>query len=259
MTLLRIDPHAHLYDTYSLNTWCQAAVKNLGVASDVFGAVIVVDRAGQDSFKRLRSELVEIWSEAGSANNPDKVLNGYCTVGNVRLNVIRGVQYISSEKLEVLGLGVSRSATDGETCRDLIARINSEGGIACLPWSPGKWLGKRGRVVNEILESVSPAQCIVGDIALRTHLGPPSMLLNRARRMGFSVVAGTDPLPRFEDAALVGSYGIEIMLENPPPEGVGAASIIELIKNNSKELMCFGRPNSVLVAAVRFLSTFSRL
>jgi hypothetical protein len=261
MTLLRIDPHAHLYDTYSLETWCQAAVDNLGVASDVLGAVIVVDREGQDSLKRLRSELgEERWRDASpETNRPEKVLTGQCTVGDLRLTIVRGVQYISSERIEVLGLGVSRSVADGEPCCDLIARINSEGGIACLPWSPGKWLGSRGRVINDILSSASPAECIIGDIALRTRLGPPSLLLSSARRRGFSVVAGTDPLPRSEDAALVGSYGVEIRLENTPLEGLGAPSITQLIKNNSGELRCFGRPNSVLVAAARFLSTFSRL
>jgi hypothetical protein len=251
---IRLDSHAHLYEGYSVRRWCDAIAQNLQLQSGIVGAVIVVDRAGQDAFSRLRNEVpaFALWEEhthsSGAANVGSIVINGRSFF------VIRGVQYISVERIEVLGLGIARSGPDGVSASALVQRIADEGGVACLPWSPGKWLGKRGSVVRSLIAEVSQDGVVFGDISLRTSLGPPSLLLREARRAGFRVLPGTDPLPRLADETLAGSYGVAFSTPQTPTRD-GAWEIIKAgILNKFNTLDTWGAPNKLSVALARFLS-----
>jgi hypothetical protein len=257
MFTVRVDPHVHLYDTYPIETWSKAAVDNLGVTDSIAGVAIVVDRAGQDSFARLRAEAgVDAWEEArGEQLGSHTALAAVLNVAGKRLYVIRGVQYVSAEKLEVLGLGVARSSPDGRSCRELITLIKKAGGVAYMPWSPGKWLGPRGLVIKQLIRELAPSELVFGDIAIHSRFLLPSSLLDLAREAGFGVIPGTDPLPRAQDAGLVGTYGVELELENRVELGTVAPSIITKLSSRSSMLRVWGQPNSLFRAARRFVST----
>ncbi len=246
MTTVRFDPHAHLYDCYSLKRWVDAAITNLSRdLKDILPVVFVVDREGQDSFERLRREVPMFgdWEESPDGRS------GLVTVFSGKLLVIRGVQYVAKEKIEVLGLGVSRRMADGAPAVDLLELIRDESGVPCLPWSPGKWLGRRGRLVRQLLESNTPNTLTVGDISMRTFFGPPSPLLRFARGQGYSMLYGTDPLPRKGDEQLVGSFGRAI---KKLPEGELVPAILESLFKGAEALKTCGRRNSPLRAAVRY-------
>jgi hypothetical protein len=246
MTNVRFDPHAHMYESYSLKKWVDAAIGNLTKdLKEILPVVFIVDREGQDSFARLRKEapLFGDWEE-----NPDG-RSGLITVFAGKLLVVRGVQYVAKEKIEVLGLGVSRRVADGAPASDLIELIREEGGVPCLPWSPGKWLGRRGRLVRQLLESHTPKTLTVGDISMRTFFGPPSPLLRFARGQGYSMLYGTDPLPRKGDEQLVGSFGRAI---KKLPEGDLVSAILESLYGGAETLKTCGRRNSALRAALRY-------
>lgn len=246
MNSLKIDPHAHLYDSYDAQPWCEAALGNLGSG----GIVVVVDRAGQDSCARLAKEVPAFatWSELPAS------MGGVVSWANGQtIIVVRGVQYVASERIEVLGLGVGRQCDDGERAETLLKVIKTAGGVACLPWSPGKWLGKRGDVVQGLLERSSPHDFVVGDIALRSTVGPYSLLLARAKRRGYSVVCGSDPLPRSQDQSLVGSFGMSIIGTAPAAASEQVRWALARLASGEGISVC-GRRNGVLEAASRFLS-----
>ncbi|MFO0416076.1 MAG: hypothetical protein ACK5Y6_02200 [Pseudomonadota bacterium] len=214
MLKINVDTHAHLYDSYNLKDWYQAALRNLNVGSETQGAVIVVDRAGQDTFLRCREEVASFaeWFEhqSGAAS-----LHGVISSALGELVIVRGVQYVTAERLEVLGLGVARALADGGDALSYIEQIRSAGGVPCLPWSPGKWLGKRGSTVRGIIDSESAAgydrvPVVFGDIAIRPRCFLPSSLLCRARRKGHKIIYGSDALPPAQECGLVGSYGISL-------------------------------------------------
>lgn len=249
--VVRIDPHAHLYDSYSAREWCSAALRNLGGGDTDGSIVIVVDRDGQDSLARLREEVPsfgewrDIWD--GKA--------GVASLGTGSLTVIQGVQYVANERIEVLGLGVERVAPDRLAASEYIARIGELGGLACLPWSPGKWLGKRGEVVRRILDSTAPTALTVGDISLRARLTPPSPILRYATKKGFSVLCGTDPLPRSQDEGLVGSLGCEVRIDRHRGEGDLLWEDLKLSLLSPAHVQEWGRRNSPAVALTRFVSS----
>ncbi len=258
MLRIRLDPHAHLYDCYPLRKWVDAALRNLRPSPGILAAVAIVDRAGQDSFARLCNEvpLFGEWEEFQDASRAENApVVGAITYGEQQLFVIRGVQYVTAERLEVLALGVARSLSDGVACERIIDAINLAGGIACIPWSPGKWLGSRGRVVAHVLERYKVGDVVFGDISMRSIVGPPSTLLACARHKTFPVLPGSDPLPRQQDLQLVGSYGAECVL----PEGVSLAdaplAALGLLRAGAKGWHVWGRPNSPVRAFLRFLAT----
>jgi hypothetical protein len=169
-----------------------------------------------------------------------------------QLLVLRGVQYVAEEKIEVLGFGVGRTCDDDLPAQELIEGITRAGGVPCLPWSPGKWLGKRGVVVRAILEAAIPGSLTVGDIAIRSWAGPPSLLLKYAVQRGFSIVCGTDPLPRSNDQALVGEFGMAINGNIPEDIHQRAQSILQHLATG-KGCRVHGTRNGPIRALKRFL------
>lgn len=249
--LLRIDAHAHLYDSYSVKEWCEAAVRNLGGGVDSTSVVFVVDREGQDSLARLRREVPSFgdWQEMWDGQA------GIARLGDGSLVIVQGVQYVTSERLEVLGLGVQRSSPDGSSATEYISHIGELGGLACLPWSPGKWLGSRGRVVRNLLDTTATSALIAGDISIRSRFGPPSSLLRYARRRGFRVLYGTDPLATKSDEELVGSFGVELVVTRPVDEVVSSWSGLQHAILSAGTISQWGTRNSPLKAARRFVSS----
>lgn len=248
---VRIDPHAHLYDSYSAKEWCHAALNNLGGGNEVAAVVIVVDREGQDSLARLRREVpsfgqwTDIWD--GTA--------GQLTLGGGTLTIIQGVQYVTSESIEVLALGVERNAPDRLPALEYTSLINDQGGLACIPWSPGKWLGARGAVVRRLIDTTPTNRLVVGDIAIRSRMGPPSFLLGYAKRRGLSVWSGTDPLPRSQDQSLVGSFGLELRSNVEVNLLLASWSVLKETLLLPNGFGVWGRRNSVGQALQRFLSS----
>ena len=256
---IRIDTHAHLYDQYSVRRWCEAIVKNFRLGAGAIGVVIVVDRVGQDSFARLRMEVPSFgeWSEPPVSGQDDAgSLVGRATIDGKIFFVLRGVQYVSAEGIEVLGWGAHRNAPDGGIAAELIRLVAWDGGVACLPWSPGKWLGRRGRVISALMRNSSTEALLFGDISIRTRIGPPSLLLSKARRAGFQVIPGTDPLPRVADEALVGSYGVEFTASHQPTDREIWGLVKSAFLSKSRTLRVWGGPSSPCKAVARFISTF---
>ena len=252
MPVIRIDPHAHLYDMYPTRSWCVAAMRNLSGGSNADKMVVVVDRKGQDSFARLSRDVPQfgMWAllEGGDA--------GIVSIDGQSFTVVRGVQYVAQERIEVLGLGVGRTVDDFLPASALVAEVVAKGGIPCLPWSPGKWFGKRGAVVNDLLRDFDPRQLTVGDIAIRSTLGPYSSILSSATKKGYRVLCGTDPLPTARDAELVGTFGVELCGDFLPDTREGVRSILQALLESSKIVAPFGRRNSPVRAGVRFAGQY---
>jgi hypothetical protein len=269
MMIVALDPHAHLYDSFSIPAWIKAALKNLRVEGSKEGAnigpttkcVSVVDRAGQDTFARFRKELSDVasweeWSGDIAGWRTPLIASITLNQGEEPLYVLRGVQYVSVERIEVLGLGVDRRVEDCTLAAwRLIELINSAGGVACLPWSPGKWLGARGRVVAQIIASGKSGGVCLGDIALRSSLGVPAMHLRRGAATGFRVLAGSDPLPIDFDEGLVGSYGVCFNIQGREISGLGElySNILTALRSEETECKITGGGYGPLKGMRRYL------
>ena len=104
-----------------------------------------------------------------------------------------------------------------------------------------------------LLDAVSTNILSVGDISMRSRLGPPSILLSYARRRGFPALLGTDPLPPKTDEELVGSLGIEVSLRQSVADALSSWSALKVALLSSESIRQWGVRNSPLRAARRFV------
>jgi len=131
----------------------------------------------------------------------------------VAVALVCGRQVRAADGLEVLGLGTCQTYPDGLPFADAVSLVQRSGALTVLPWGFGKWLGERGRRVEQLLDKSAPGDLFVGDNGNRlAALGPPR-LFRTAQRKGFRVLPGTDPFPLPGAHRRVGGFGFWAAIE----------------------------------------------
>jgi hypothetical protein len=213
------DTHVHLYPCYDVDKAFDSAFKNLRVlgttgkgnvaSRSCFMACFLTERRDCSFFRQMKNNSLRLTdgSLAIEPGHEDNVVLVRDTSGNI-LHLFAGRQIITSERLEVLSLTADLDIPDGLNIQDVISKVLECRGIPVLPWSPGKWFGRRGQIVEDMLHLFSPAQLLVGDTSLRPLGWPEPLLIRHALDHGFKVIAGSDPLPFAGEERLVGKYGV---------------------------------------------------
>jgi hypothetical protein len=124
-----------------------------------------------------------------------------------RLILIAGRQLVTAEKIEVLSLFSPTFIEDGLELTRTVTEIHKRDGLAVLPWGVGKWLGKRGTILNHYLRQADPCGLFVGDNGGRPKLWPAPRLFEVAAGRGIRLLPGSDPLPLPAEEKRIGSYG----------------------------------------------------
>ena len=198
------DTHVHLYPFYKLDTQLAAAAENLRRAAPEARvlALCLTERAGQTAFMALRAgELkADRWTLAPTAD-PDALT---ATSENATLHLIAGRQIVTAERVEVLALGRDLRVEDGLPLDATLARVAEGDAVVALPWGFGKWIGPRGALIQNVLDTRTPADVVLADTCLRPAWVSPSPLLRTAHSRGFSILYGSDPLPRSGEERITG-------------------------------------------------------
>jgi hypothetical protein len=132
------------------------------------------------------------------------------------LVAVRGQQLITCEGLEVLGAGYSGNVPSGATLARTIGLITSLDGWAIVAWGVGKWLGRRGRIVSDMIAAEVRPNVMLADNAGRPVWWSRVPEFELAAEKGMRVLAGTDPLPLKGQEERVGSYGVALALPEAP-------------------------------------------
>ena len=178
MTKVAIDSHVHLHSI-------AGAMEALRIARDRLsrngrtGVVMLAERQGFDILNALRDNLLAT-SE----------LESFWLDEERTLLILAGSQIISSEKLEILALATRAKLPDGLPAEQVIAEMTAADAIVVLPWGVGKWLGKRGALVDRLIAAARPGMLLLGD-----NGGRPGFWPVRQFKSGLSVLSGSDPLP----------------------------------------------------------------
>jgi hypothetical protein len=256
---LAIDGHVHLYDGYDLR---EAVTKGIGNLI-----------ANTKQYMKDKSEIITIWFlvERADSNffdqiweSPEKFNEGEITFdkGNDQLTIIAqknkenvlyifaGRQLVTREGLEVLSLISNLNIPDHQkTIDEVILDVKDSGGIPALNWAPGKWFFKRGKVIARQIEEKSPGDFFIGETTLRHTLWREPKLIKQARKKGFRIIAGSDPLPFKGEEKGIGNYGFilegKFDFENP------AQSLRDLLNHNEKDIRIIGKRNDVFTFARR--------
>jgi hypothetical protein len=247
--MLLVDGHVHVHECFDVGRMFDAAAANFAAAArmlanerDYDGVLCLVESRGERFLEAVRTRRKgRVWRgrhgfwEVEHSREPETLV---VRRGGTRLTLIAGRQLVTRERLEVLALGTTAALPDGESIETTLAAVRDAGAAAVLPWGVGKWLGARGAVVARVLAAPEWRHVFLGDNGNRLALGPDPAQFAAARRVGRSVLPGSDPLPLPGEEERVGAYGfaVDVALDPLHP----AAALLALLKSAST-FVAFGR------------------
>ncbi len=242
---LIIDTHAHIYPAYDVSRFFNSAVQHLKhLAPSAYRAIVLTERVQENFFSALKERTItgdfSILDTSESTSIDIRISSGK------HLAVIAGKQVNSYEGLEVLALGASQPVPDRNPLRDTLTFIREHGGVPVIPWSFGKWVGKRKKVLMDLLASSDPKDFLLGDIIGHGGFLAAQDILDHAATLGFRTVHGTDPLPMSSDETLVGRYAtlLECTFDRTRP-----SEALKALRTNP--IMSKGKKDSSLVSLKR--------
>jgi len=216
-TLVLCDAHVHIYDCFDLSRFFDSAWSNFQVRArehgceSCFSAALMLSETRRDHwFARLADSAIAGNSPVTgwkfhTTSEPEALLAR--SNGNREILVIAGRQIVTSENLEVLALATTDERPDGEPIASVVDRVLDSGGIPVIPWGFGKWWGKRGQVLSELLESSAITDFFLGDNSGRPWcLGKPHHF-DTATGQNRRILPGSDPLPFPAEDRRPGSVG----------------------------------------------------
>ncbi len=227
MKLWVADSHVHFHKCFNEEKFFDNCFKNILQASqnsEANGILFLTQGKHEDSFNFLRQKkiiksLINPQITYSISNTQDNsVIELKWNKREIKILIISGFQIITRENLEVLSLGTAVRQNDSLPIRETIIGIKNLGGIPILPWGFGKWYGKRGKLINEIIDEQIP-NLFLGDNGGRANLLLYPQQFNSAAKHGIRVLPGSDPLPFPGEEIKPLSFGFkfiaEISISNP--------------------------------------------
>ena len=222
--MILVDAHVHIYDCFDLQSFLDSALKNFkaeaarcGQENSFTALLLLTETAKENWFHRLAGY-------AGNKSGTGTKSIGYWTFhrtnencslyarrrDNQELFLIAGRQIVTAEGLEVLALATAQTFTDGSPTVELIEAVKESSGIPVIPWGFGKWMGKRGAILKNILRKEKDSFLFLGDNSGRPVFLPRPSLFELAKEKGIRVLPGSDSLPFPSESHRVGSFGLSI-------------------------------------------------
>lgn len=218
MSILAFDAHVHFRNCFDLNEFLSAGVKNLMIAAggrESGGSFLLLSESADETFfpwltatDEAKIQLHQHGYQYEETEESCSLILHHPNASQTPLVIVSGQQIVTREKLEVLGLGIEcGTVPDGLEAGVTIEQVVAAGGLAVLPWGAGKWLGSRGKLVEELCSSWSSEKFFLGDNGNRPVFWPRPKLFGRATSRNIGILPGTDPLPLKEEHHRVGSFG----------------------------------------------------
>ncbi len=220
--MILADAHVHIYDCFDLPVFLNAAVLNFSTEASRlnngsrFSAVLFLTETSNDNkFKQIwesinghtDKNIIPDWTFHHTKEN--------CSIYAKRndgrdLFIMAGRQIVTAENLEVLALATDKFIEDGYPLMDTIGKTLQADAVPVIPWGAGKWLGRRGEILEEYLKA-SDEQCLfLGDNGGRPAFWSCPSHFSLAEIRGIRILPGSDPLPFEHECHKAGSFGFFI-------------------------------------------------
>ena len=220
--MLIIDAHVHIYACFDLNTFVDSAFRNFKKAAgdqrmDQFSAVITIaDWSAASWFEKL-SELGRKQQKKDlntdrfriQATGEDESLRISNKQGREIL-IVAGRKIITSEDLEVLALCSKANIADGQPLEKTVRAIADLGAVPVIPWAVGKWLGKRGAVLDHLMNLEDRPFFYLCDNGNRPFFWGRPRHFAAAQKKNIPIISGSDPLHFPAEAHRAGTFGFTI-------------------------------------------------
>ena len=218
-----IDGHVHFHTVAAVGPTLDAAARNFRAVSDrrtgLLGALLLTQSSREHVFEALKGgDRAAGWAIEPAVDEPMTLI---ARRDGAAIAIICGRQVRAADGLEVLGLGTLERYPDGLPFDEAVAVVRRSGALTVIPWGFGKWLGARGRQVEQTLQTVGSRALLVGDNGSRlSWLGMPRLLQTSVDK-GFRLLPGTDPFPFAGGYKRVGQFGFlaEVVPDEAAPWG----------------------------------------
>jgi hypothetical protein len=216
-----VDGHVHFHSLDAVAPTLDAAARHFrpvsGRREGLLGVLLLTQTSTERVFEALEAAAGQgDWALTGVPGEPETLL---ARRGAESVAVVCGRQVRAADGLEVLALGTRQVFRDGMPFPEALDAVRSSGALTVIPWGFGKWLGARGRRVEQALEKVGREAVFVGDNGSRLSLAGQPALVRAAQQRGFRVLPGTDPFPFAAGYRRVGQFGfladVELAEEAP--------------------------------------------
>ncbi len=210
------DGHVHLHQLHSAEAVLIAALANfrsteltLSLDGPVARFLFLTESHGAEGFTQLAKLADRRQSASGLSveqTSEPGTLRIFTADGQA-LHVVAGRQIVSDERLEVLALGHTHDYPDGRPVLRILDELEGAACLRVLPWGAGKWLGQRGRLVEEIVRRRHVAPLFLGDNSNRPAFWPLPGVFRAAAALGIRNLPGSDPLPFPGQQRKAGAFG----------------------------------------------------
>ena len=214
-----IDAHVHIYPHYDVPEFLQAAWENLTALAkkaghgDAVRVLLLTETAADDAFARLADGRLapDGWQVT---TYPDDNTALTLTKGEMALTLIAGRQIVTAERLEVHALATRKTFIDAEPTQAVLDRLKANNIPAVLPWGVGKWVGKRGKIMDALVRKAGTNPgFMLGDNGGRPIGWPRPKPFKTAANLSIPVLPGSDPLPIIGAEQDVGRFGALVDLD----------------------------------------------
>lgn len=208
-----IDAHVHIYPQFDLNRAVRCSLDNFrrllrrcAGNEDMIKIWMLTERSDCSFFQNaLKMQIPDFsFTKTGQA---DALLLVDSETNQPLLYIIAGRQIVSSDNLEICALATTYTQPDKTlNSIDTIRAVHNAGGLAAINWAPGKWFGSRGKIVQNLLDTCAPTELFISDTTMRPTIWRTPHKMAAAKRRGFRVLTGSDPLPFAGEEELIASY-----------------------------------------------------
>jgi hypothetical protein len=250
--MILCDGHVHIYHRFDLNLFFLSAARNFSYYArtagigDAESAVFLADWSNMRWFDKLASFVGVRQSGQSFTVEPTREKTALRVIVERQkpFYVIASQKIITAEDLEVLALCTVSGFADGQPLRTTIASIQDCGAIAVIPWAVGKWMGRRGRILDDLLDHPGNARFYLSDNGNRPVFWGWPRHLKKAQHKGIPILSGSDPLHFDTEADRVGrcGFGLQGVLHMETPAG----DIHAILKQFCPPLFCYGALESPL-------------
>lgn len=251
------DTHVHLYPFYDLSFALKTLVANLSALcpEDSIKAAFLTDRFQYRFHEDFIKGKIKF-------NDPDLTIT-LCSdqktllikTGSSLLYLFPGYQINCLEKIELLAMGLSTPIPDGLSLEEALKEIRSQKAIPILPWGAGKWLFKRGRIVERFIPLAKSYSLLFADTFMRPACLPDFHLIKQIHTVQKSLLAGSDPLPMKGEEKILGKYATLFEGEFDPENPL--FSMQSILLSGSQPFTSSGKRSTLSEFILRHIRYFS--
>ena len=245
--MILIDAHIHYHGCFDKNIFFNSAKDNFSKiaksinSNDYQSVLFFTESNGDNAFNELyecatNNNTIGQWRVSLTENENVIKLSDE---SGFNLFLIAGKQIVTSEKLEVLALGLKKDYDDGNPILNVLKDVTELNLLAVIPWGVGKWFSARKRIVENLISRNNLHPIYLGDNGNRPLFWNKPKIFKLAEDKGIYNLPGSDPLPFDKEVTKPGSFGFlidDVLNEDKPFD-----SIYKIISSSNKQFETFGK------------------